>query len=75
MVLKQAEGDTADYEGAYESAVDAGGACGTALILTVTVREDLEDLEERVTGPTTPSIPLHIQNNVVAGSKLLRRVL
>jgi len=46
VALRHAEGNTADYEGVCESKLEAGGLCGAALLLTVTVLEDLEALEE-----------------------------
>ena len=46
MALRFTEGSTGDYEGVCESELEAGGLCGAALLVTVTVPEDLEDIEE-----------------------------
>ena len=49
VALRFAEGNTVDYEGVCESELEAGGLCGAAILVTVTVPEDheaLEDIEE-----------------------------
>ena len=46
LALKFAEGNTADYEGVCESELEAGGLCGAVLLVTVTVPEDIEALED-----------------------------
>ena len=46
VALRYAEGNTADYEGVCESKLETRGLCGAALLLTVTVPEDLEALED-----------------------------
>ncbi len=46
VALRHAEGATADYEGVCESELDAGGLCGAALLVSVTVPEDIEALED-----------------------------
>jgi len=44
VTLRYAEGNTGDYEGVCESELEAGGLCGAALLVTVTVPEDIEAL-------------------------------
>ena len=46
VALRFAEGNTADYEGVCESELEAGGLCGAALLVTVTVPEDIEALDD-----------------------------
>ena len=46
VALRYAEGGTADYEGVCESELATGGLCGAALLVTVTVPEDIEALED-----------------------------
>ena len=41
--LQYSEGDTADYEGACQGELEGGGLCGTYLLLTVTVPEEVEE--------------------------------
>ena len=38
------EGGTGDYEGLCESELEAGGLCGAALLVTITISEDVEEL-------------------------------
>jgi hypothetical protein len=38
------EGGTTDYEGLCESELASGGLCGAALLVTVTLGEDIEEL-------------------------------
>ena len=45
VALSYAEGTTADYEAVCESELGAGGLCGAALLVTVTVPEDLAGME------------------------------
>ena len=44
--LRYAEGNTADYEGVCESELQSGGLCGAALLVTLTVPEDIEAFED-----------------------------
>ena len=46
VAFKYAEVNTADYEGVCESDLEAGGLCGSALLVTVTVPENIEPLED-----------------------------
>ena len=44
VTLMYSEGGTTDYEGLCESELASGGLCGAALLVTVTLGEDIEEL-------------------------------
>ena len=46
VTLRYSEGNTADYEGVCESELQGGGLCGAALLVTLTVPEDIEAFED-----------------------------
>jgi len=45
VTLRFSEAGTADYEGVCESELAAGGLCGAALLVTVTLPEEEEEIE------------------------------
>lgn len=46
VTLRFAEGGTADYEGVSESELQASGLCGAALLVTVTLLDEVEETEK-----------------------------
>jgi len=40
--IQYSEGDTADYEGECQGELEGGGLCGTYLLLTVTISEEVK---------------------------------
>ena len=45
VTLRFSEAGTADYEGGCESELAGGGLCGTALLVTVTLPAEEEEIE------------------------------
>jgi hypothetical protein len=45
VALRYAEGDTAHYEGLCESELVAGGLCGVALLVTISLPEEIKEEE------------------------------
>ena len=41
--IQYSEGTTADYEGVCQGKLEGGGLCGTYLLLTVTIPEEVAD--------------------------------
>ena len=45
VTLRFSEAGTADYEGICECELEGGGMCGAALLVTVTLSEEAEEIE------------------------------